>query len=94
MKKLRFSSFHRTHLLRFQKKMVACSSSETLGSVQERAPLCCCPGSSFLRQMVCKLKGRWNKALGWQRRSPHEESEKLTRVPAVTAIFTCYPGVL
>ncbi|KAK4281328.1 hypothetical protein QN277_012838 [Acacia crassicarpa] len=80
MKGSRFSRFHRTQLLlRLQKKVVAAaaaaaSSSVTLGSVRTWASLSCCPGSSFLRQMVCKLKGRWNKAMGWRgRRSPRPQ---------------------
>lgn len=43
-------------------KFSSSSSSVTLGSVQRR--------TCFLKQMVCKLKGRWKQSLGWQRRSP------------------------
>ncbi|KAF7818468.1 hypothetical protein G2W53_023923 [Senna tora] len=38
----------------------------TLGSVQRRRG----SSSSFVRQIVYKLKGQWKQDLGWERRSP------------------------
>ncbi|KAI9122218.1 hypothetical protein K1719_006907 [Acacia pycnantha] len=64
-----YYSFHRScQLLKFQRKTRVYSSVTLGGNNAHRRSTSfgCFPSSSFLRDIICKLKNRWKLALGWR----------------------------